>query len=146
AARLDKATRRHAEKDPLELGAQLVAAPSNKADVIFAEPECPEGLWFTTGNHEDYDALDVWSHGPVAGVNEFPVDVYRRVYCIRVGCVTTLPGGLTAAALWGIDGDAPRARRKAPPRAYIHARSATQLAGSTFEVLLCHDSPRDAVF
>src|SRR5215212_10759108 len=56
--RLDKATLRHARDDPLELGSQLVAEPSREADEIFFGPESPpEGLWFTAGNHEDFDLL-----------------------------------------------------------------------------------------
>src|SRR3954452_23284936 len=50
ASRLDKATKRHAEKDPLELGALQIAAPSPMADVVFAESDLPEALWFTAGN------------------------------------------------------------------------------------------------
>src|SRR5687767_6471805 len=45
ATRLDKATKRHAERDPLELGAQQVAAPSRAADAVFAEADVPEALW-----------------------------------------------------------------------------------------------------
>src|SRR5437764_14230121 len=53
-ARLDKATRRHASADPLELGTLLVAEPSPEADAVFAEADTPEGLWFTAGNAEDH--------------------------------------------------------------------------------------------
>src|SRR5438128_823673 len=56
-SRLDKATKRHAEDDPLELGAQLIAEPSALADAVFADPSCPPRLWFTCGNHEDFDIL-----------------------------------------------------------------------------------------
>ena len=51
--RLDKATRRHAQRDPLELGAQLVVRPSREADEIFGDPDTPGTLWFVAGNHED---------------------------------------------------------------------------------------------
>ena len=57
-ARLDKATARHAAADPLELGACLVAEPSREADAVFhGEGGPPPTLWFTAGNHEDFDAL-----------------------------------------------------------------------------------------
>jgi hypothetical protein len=36
-SRLDKATRRHAEKDPTELGALEIVAPSLDADRVFGE-------------------------------------------------------------------------------------------------------------
>jgi hypothetical protein len=139
-ARLDKATRRHADADPLELGALLVTEPSREADGILAEAETPAALWFTAGNHEDHAALDAQAHGDV-----FAVDAYRRVWCIRDGHAVELPGGLRVGALWGIDGEAPIRRRNAPARCLIRAESATRLACSDFDVLLTHDSPLDAI-
>lgn len=144
-ATLDKATKRHAEKDPLELGAMLVAEPSKEADAIFADDHAPETLWFTAGNHEDFDELARWEHGAGGHIDSFAVDAYCRVRCIRDGHVETLPGELRVGALWGIDADAPMARKKTPPRARIRSRSATRLAGAEFDVLLCHESPRDAI-
>jgi hypothetical protein len=143
ATRLDKATQRHAERDPLELGAQLIARRGRQADAVFAEPDLPEGMWFTAGNHEDYDALEELQHGAGSGAADFPVDFYHRVRCVRDGCVAVLPGGLRVAALWGIDGSAPNARRRAPAR--ISPRSAVHLSHDSFDVLLTHDSPRDAM-
>jgi len=143
--RLDKATQRHAQRDPLELGAQLVACRSRQADALFAEPDLPEALWFTAGNHEDFDALQALTHGAGATADDFPVDYYGRVRCVRDGHVLGLPGGLRVGALWGIDDRAPNARRKTPARGRISQRSATLLSYETFDVLLTHDSPRDAV-
>jgi hypothetical protein len=143
-SRLDKATRRHAEKDPLELGAQLVANRSREADALFAESELPEALWFTAGNHEDYEALDALTHGAGCTPDDFPVDYYQRVRCLRDGHIASLPGGLRVGALWGIDDRAPNARRKTP-RGRISQRSATMLSYETFDILLTHDSPRDAM-
>lgn len=40
-SRLDKATRRHAQVDPLELGTSLVTEPSPDADRTFAAEETP---------------------------------------------------------------------------------------------------------
>jgi hypothetical protein len=145
AGRLDKATKRHAEKDPLELGAQLIAVRSREADAIFAEPDLPEALWFTAGNHEDHALLDSLVHSAGCTRDDFPVDYYQRVRCVRDGHIVTLPGGLRVGALWGIDDQAPNARRKTPPRGRISQRSATVLSYETFDVLLTHDSPRDAM-
>src|SRR4051812_17032953 len=50
--------RRHPSgKDSLDGGMRLVAQPSEEADAVFAEEHCPQALWFTAGNHEDYDLL-----------------------------------------------------------------------------------------
>jgi hypothetical protein len=144
-ARLDKATRRHAERDPMELGAQLVAVRSREADAVFAEPDLPEALWCTCGNHEDYEALQGLEHGAGCTAHDFPVDAYGRVRCLRDGSVAELPGSLRVGALWGIDDKAPRIRRHAPQAGRIRERSATALAYSSFDVLLTHDSPRDAM-
>lgn len=144
-SRLDKATLRHAQKDPLELGVLEVVEPSRKADAIFSDPEVPEALWFTAGNHEDHETLERLAHGAGPRATAFPVDAYLRVRCLRDGLVTTLASGLRVGALWGIDDKAPNARRKAPPCARIRSRSATDLAASLFDVLLMHESPRDAM-
>src|SRR3954463_5131231 len=57
-SRLDKATARHAAADPLELGACLIAEPTREADVVLNGEDGPTPpLWFTAGNHEDFEAL-----------------------------------------------------------------------------------------
>jgi hypothetical protein len=143
-ANLDRATRQHAKKDPLELGARLVAEPSAEADQVFTGVS--PILWFTAGNHEDFEELERRKQEPGATPSSFPVDAYGQVRCLRDGQVEELPGQLRVGAVWGIDGAAPRARHKVHPQARIRSRSATQLAGERFDVLLSHDSPRDAVF
>src|SRR3954468_7492735 len=74
-SRLDKATARHAADDPLELGACLVAEPSREADaVLHGEGGTPPPLWFTPGNHEDFDALAGREAGGGRRSSSFPVD------------------------------------------------------------------------
>jgi hypothetical protein len=144
-SRYDKATRRHAARDPLESGVRLVAEPSDEADVVFADALCPAGMWFTAGNHEDYELLREWERGAGRGADTFAVDAYGKVRCVRDGHVTALPGGLRVGALWGIDDRAPRARARIPPRGKISHRGTMALCGATFDVLLSHESPRDAI-
>src|SRR5579883_1330476 len=48
--RLDRATRRHAERDPLELGAQWLVEPSQLGDSIFLAEDAPPPMWFVAGN------------------------------------------------------------------------------------------------
>ena len=144
-SRLDRATQRHAARDPLELGAADIVTLNPQADAVFGEPDLPQALWFTGGNHEDHDALEDLEHGHGSTADDFPVDAYFRVRCVRDGRVATLPGGLRVGALWGIDDRAPNARRQTPPRGRIRTRSATHLACERFDVLLTHDSPRDAM-
>lgn len=140
-SRLDKATARYAARDPMELGAQLVTQPNRDADRIFAEPDVPAALWFTAGNHEDFDALQSWASG-AGRASSFPVDAYLRVHAIRDGHVATLPGGLRVGALWGVDR---QTRTNLPERGWIHPKSARLLAATDFDVLLTHDAPADAM-
>lgn len=145
-SRLDKATARHAAADPLELGACLVAEPSREADAVLRGEEGPAPtLWFTAGNHEDFDALTRLEQGGGRHASSFAVDAYGHVRCIRDGQVETLPGPLRVGALWGIDDQAPNARRRTPERGRIRDASVSRLASTAFDVLLSHESPRDAV-
>ncbi|OAI54989.1 hypothetical protein AYO44_13775 [Planctomycetaceae bacterium SCGC AG-212-F19] len=137
-SRLDKATARYAASDPLELGVQLVTQPSPEADAVFSEPDLPEALWFTAGNHEDFDALESWEHGAGARATSFAVDAYLRVHCIRDGAVATLPGNVRVGALWGV---ARQTRKNLPPRGWIRSKSAQTLTYSAFDILLTHDRP-----
>jgi hypothetical protein len=144
--RLDKATARHAAADPLELGACLVVVPNRDADEVFrGEGGPPPPLWFTAGNHEDFEALAERERRGGRREASFAVDAYGFVRCVRDGRVEILPGPIRVGAVWGIDDQAPNARRKTPERGRIREASITALAGSAFDVLISHDGPRDAV-
>jgi hypothetical protein len=83
--------------------------------------------------------------GAGVGADSFAVDAYGKLRCVRDGHVAALPGGLRVGALWGIDDRAPRARDRIPPRARISRRGTVALSGARFDVLLSHESPRDAI-
>src|ERR1043165_10079637 len=53
-SRLERNTKRHTDKGSLTGGVPL---PGEDADDVFSAPSCPETMWFTAGNHEDYDWL-----------------------------------------------------------------------------------------
>ena len=144
-SRFDKAPKRHAEKGALEGGVRLVAQPSQEADAVFADEDCLGAMWFTAGNHEDYDLLKAWERGAGRAADSFVVDAYGKLRCVRDGHVAELPGGLRVGALWGIDDKAPRARDRIPPRARISQRGTLALNCARFDVLLAHESPRDAI-
>ncbi len=140
---LDKATVRHAADDPLELGVQDVIRPTDLADTIFEEPTCPPGLWFTAGNHEDFDDLARLSSAHTK-FDTFPVDHYYMVNAIQNGRVTELAGGLRVAAIWGVDGAETSRRTNLPDRGYISEKAIDALLRQSFDVLLCHDAPYSA--
>src|SRR4051812_31911955 len=138
-SRFDKATKRH---HSLEGGVRLIAQPSEEADAVFADEPCPGALWFTAGNHEDYDLLKEWERRAGREADSFVVDAYGKLRCVRDGHVAELPGGLRVGALWGIDDKAPRARKRIPQ---ISQRGTAALSCASFDVLLAHESPRDAI-
>jgi hypothetical protein len=159
-SRLDKATLRHAEDDPLELGSVDVITRNDLADRTFDDdPACPPGLWFTAGNHEDFHQLEHLAQ--CTGNNpDFPVDAYGRVWGVKDGAVVPLPkptarwdsptdlnstapepSPLRIGAIWGVDGSGANSRRKLPPRGYIDEAAVHRLAWEQFDVLLSHDAP-----
>lgn len=161
---MDKATVRHAKDDPLELGTFDIISTNPLADRSFEEdPHCPPGLWFTAGNHEDFEALKRLSQGS-GKQPDFVVDAYCKVRGIKDGHVKTLPERSTweivppaelvgiiqpqeatpelrVAAIWGVDGDGANCRKNLPPRGYIDERAVDKLAWEEFDVLLSHDAP-----
>jgi hypothetical protein len=145
SSRFDKTAKRPTEKDALEGGVQLLRRPNEEAGAVFAGEHCPQALWFTAGNHEDYESLKQLERRAGHAADSFAVDAYGRLRCIRDGRVAELPGGLRVGALWGIDDRAPRARKRIPPRARLSHRGPAALGGERFDVLLTHESPRDAV-
>ena len=54
--------------------------------------------------------------------------------------------GATVGGLWGIDAEAPRARRNVTRWMRLDGRRARGLACRPMDVLLTHESPRDAIF
>jgi hypothetical protein len=140
-----KGAKRHAGKDAPEGDGLPLAQPSEEADAVFTDALCPGPLWFTAGNHEDHDLLKGLERDAGREADSFVADAYGRLRCIRDGRVAELPGGLRVGALWGIDDRAPRARDRIPPRARISGRGTDALSPAHFDVLLTHESPRDAV-
>lgn len=97
--RLDRATRRYAERDPTELGfMQHFRQHDPAVDTILAETHCP--MIFVRGNHEDHiwlDELELQSEGTI-----FPVDAYQRVYNLKTGLPWTFQKDNEQIAVLGI--------------------------------------------
>jgi hypothetical protein len=142
-SRLDRATLRHAQDDPLELGAADIVTPNELADSVFDDPDSPPGLWFTAGNHEDFEELErlaqASGHQP-----DFVVDAYCKVRGIKDGAVAPV-SGCRVGAVWGVDQEGRNARRRLPDRGFIQPRAVDRLlAAAPFDVLLTHDAPLGA--
>jgi len=142
--RLDSASRRHAARDSLELGVSEFNATNPRAGRFFQKLDPLLRLYFVAGNHEDHELLQRHrrSRDPA-----WPVDDFHRLWCVDDGHIVTMSSGLRVAGLWGIDGDASKARRIRSSRIRIDAGAAEKLCdGPPFDVLLTHESPRDAIW
>ncbi|HEX9414066.1 MAG TPA: metallophosphoesterase [Ktedonobacterales bacterium] len=98
-AGMDRATLRHGRLDATEFGF-ATDFTSNHEDVARAleRTQCP--LIFVRGNHEDHvwlDTLERQSDGPL-----FPIDAYRRVFCLKTGILYTLGTGAESLVVLGI--------------------------------------------
>jgi hypothetical protein len=124
--------------DDRPAGAGLLARPDAEADAVFADPLCPAALWFTAGNHEDYDLLKERAPRRPGG-GQFPGRCLRQA-ALRPRRPRRRAAG--RAARGGVVGH----RRPRPP-ADTAARppQPPQRGGARFDVLLTHESPRDAV-
>ena len=119
-------------------GVQLVAVPSEEADAVFADEPAARALWFTAGNHEDFDELEERERGPAAGrTASWPMPTASSA--ASATATSPLPGGLRVGALWGIDDQAP-SPAAGPRRAAGSAATADGAGRHGFDVLLAHEA------
>ena len=98
-AALDKATRRIAENDATELGfAMHFATPNPEAEAVLDKLSCM--MICVRGNHEDHRYLDELEKQSDAAV--FPVDCYRRVWCMKTGQIHRICAPDAEISLLGI--------------------------------------------
>jgi hypothetical protein len=130
---LDRATLRHAERDPSELGIFEYLEGSKVASFP---------TYFCRGNHDDRDFLQ----------GKSAIDPQGMLIYLPDGSISVLPGGLRVASLGGVDSetrpakkDPQRTAKKDPQRAKGHLcwQAVTRLLDATgpVDVLLVHDGP-----
>jgi hypothetical protein len=146
-SRLDKATRRYAQSDPSELGFLhnfVQFDPLIEQDL--AKTSC--NLVFVRGNHEDHawlDQLEQQAEGPT-----FPVDAYKRVYCLRTGIPYEFLRGDEHLNVLGIGRIGARDGVEDIQQAkYIQQDERErifELGNLPVDVLLTHDAPRAYVY
>jgi hypothetical protein len=155
-ARLDKATRRHAEENPCELemvNQWMPEPPSPWLSKIF-EPLVDGGLGLTCpviamhGNHEDFELLEriAPSSAPIpteaVAASRLPrLDPGGRISFLPSGWRVVTPSGLTVGAIGGIQpGQRPTAGY--PPRAYIAEDAVLSFCeGPAVDALITHQRP-----
>jgi Icc-related predicted phosphoesterase len=142
-SRLDRATLNHARHDPTELGfMHHFLQPDPQVQKVLDRLNC--NLIFVRGNHEDHlwlEQLEQASDQPI-----FPVDVYRRVWCLKTGELYQFRQGAEELNLLGIG------RISVPQRAgnnreaiYLQPYEEQKLfrykRSTRVDVLLTHDRP-----
>jgi Icc-related predicted phosphoesterase len=141
--RLDKASRRHAEKDPTELGfIEYFVEPCPMAEEVLADLQAD--LVFVRGNHEDHDFLDQQEERVSEEESIFPVDCYHRVFCLKGGTVYTYEKEGKILRVLGIGrvGDTNIEPKNIQPHEEERALSHPP---DSCDILLTHDTARDFV-
>ncbi len=143
--RLDSATIKHARTDPSELGfSQYFVKEHLDVKAILDQTTAP--MVFVRGNHEDHSWLDQLEKQATASI--FPVDVYRRVYCMRSGLPYTHTADTTINILGiGRIGALPGEQDPHKPK-YIQSYEQEQIYDASIEsvdILLTHDTAQDFI-
>jgi hypothetical protein len=144
--RLDKATIRHMQDDPSELGFvhDFVQFKSDVSEVL-AKTSFP--LIFVRGNHEDQEWLDGLEKE--ADTPIFSVDAYKRIYCLKTGIPYSFSPDNEAITLLGIGRiSPPRGETKVARSKYIQQGEVErlyELGKIDPDILLTHDTAQDFV-
>jgi Icc-related predicted phosphoesterase len=145
-SRLDKATIRHTQEDPSELGFAHDFA-EYKATVSEELSRTTFPLIFVRGNHEDQVWLDALEQQAAAPI--FPIDSYERIFCLKTGVPYTFSANEEAITILGIGRvAAPYGEREPNKPKYIQQHELERLyslAKVQFDILLTHDSAIDSV-
>ena len=139
---MDRATLRHGRLDATEFGF-ATDFTSYREDVarVLARTRCP--LLFVRGNHEDHLWLDTLErHSDEALI---PIDVYRRIYCLKTGLPYTLQSGAESLVVLGIGRVGPPiGETEVTKPKYLQDYEMERLYGLgelSLDVLLTHDVP-----
>lgn len=138
--RLDRATIKHARRDPTELGfAQDFVERREEIAAELAGTSFP--LVFVRGNHEDQlwlDQLETQSPDTI-----FPIDAYQRIFCLKTGMPYTFVQADEQITILGIGriGALPGAQEETDPK-YIQPYELERLYSPgqlSCDLLLTHD-------
>jgi Icc-related predicted phosphoesterase len=138
-AMLDKATLRHAESDPTELGfMHYFVGKSAEATNLLSRTACD--LIFVRGNHEAHqwlDSLEQKARGPL-----FSIDVYQRLWCLKTGIPYTHTVGNEQITILGIGRIGQRGNTlKAEHIQPYEQQKLDRLGSVPIDILLTHDMP-----
>jgi hypothetical protein len=136
---LDRATQRHAERDPEELGFAQFAGERPPATPL--DPRPP--LVFVPGNHEDFELLERAERAAPSESPLYPVSHDGLIQGLRSGRKAELTAAGHTVRVGGVSGVANRpARPGRHPRLHLREDEALALAESgRLDILISHDRP-----
>jgi len=142
----DKATERCAQHDVTELGYKMhFVEPSAEVQRVLDSISCD--MIVVRGNHEDHQFLDGLEANCDSAI--FPVDCYRRVWCMKTGVIHRIGSDQTGITLLGIGRvGAPTGEENPYRDKYIQRHEQDRLANladASFDILLTHDARRDRI-
>jgi hypothetical protein len=141
--RLDKAFRRHAERDPSELGfMEYFVEPCSMGEKVLADLQA--NLIFVRGKHEDHDFLDQQERRVSEDERIFPVDCYRRVFCLKGGAVFSYEKQGQTLRVLGMTREGGTSSKPTSIQQHKEDRAPSHLPGSC-DILLSHDIARNFV-
>jgi predicted phosphodiesterase len=143
---LDGATRRHAERDPEEVGFMHHFARYD-ADVAATLQRIQSNIIFIRGNHEAHGWLDQREAQALEPL--FAVDVYQRVYCLKSGVSYTFSSKgeqITILGIGRIGGRNGEIGRKPSSAQNYELARLRQIGNQQIDILLTHDAPAGLIY
>lgn len=143
-AGMDRATVRHGRHDATEFGFAADFA-SYHEDITHALERTRFPLIFVRGNHEDHAWLDALERQSDEHEALFPIDAYKRIFCLKTGIPYTIRSGDESLVMLGIGRVCPpTGEPNAGKPKYIQEYELERLYGlntHALDVLLTHDVP-----
>lgn len=145
---MDKATLRHAQNDPDELGFLRQFCQKNK-DIEQFLNALNVNMLCVRGNHEDHLFLDKLEQD--AGLNNqtyFPIDVYQKVWVMRTGVPIILDNANEQISLIGIGRIGDKKGRKDSQFIQDYEYKALKKLfkrKQDFDILITHDKPSESI-
>ena len=145
-SKLDRATIRHAESDPTELGfSDHFVEPKPEVEELLARLSC--NMVCVRGNHEDHEFLDRLEEQSQNAA--FPVDCYQRILVLKTGVPYEAAWNDSTLRILGIGRVGPPVGEtdlEKPKYIQPHEQSRlSMLPDAQVDVLVTHDARRDFI-
>jgi len=136
---VDRATQRHAERDPEELGFAEFAGDAPPATIL--DPRPP--LVFIPGNHEDFEFLEERESRAPGHEVLYPVSNDGTILALRSGSIWTCTIGDSAVRIAGVSGIAQESAKPRHPKYRLRLDHIRALRGrDRFDILISHEGPK----